>query len=47
MPAVSKKQQRFMQMCLHNPGKARGQCPPKKVAKEFAAADKRARKKGK
>lgn len=36
MPAVSRKQQRFMAMCEHNPGKARGKCPSKKVAHEFA-----------
>lgn len=36
MPAVSKKQQRFMAMCSHNPGAAKGKCPPKKVAHEFS-----------
>lgn len=36
MPAKSKKQQKFMAMCAHNPEKARGDCPPKKVAEEFA-----------
>ena len=36
MPAVSKKQQRFMGMCLSDPSKARGKCPSKKVAREFA-----------
>ena len=36
MPAKSKKQQRFMAMCAHNPEEARGKCPPKEVAKEFA-----------
>jgi len=25
-----------MAMCLVNPKKAKGKCPPKKVAKEFA-----------
>lgn len=36
MPAKTHKQQRFMAMCLHNPSKAKGKCPPKKVAKEFS-----------
>ena len=36
MPAVSKKQQKFMALCSHSPGKARGKCPSKKVAREFA-----------
>lgn len=36
MPATSKRQQRFMAICAHNPGKARGKCPSKKVAKEFS-----------
>lgn len=36
MPAVSAKQQRFMAMCAHSPGKAKGRCPSKKVAKEFS-----------
>lgn len=35
MPALSRKQQRFMAMCYTNPGRAHGKCPPKKVAKEF------------
>jgi hypothetical protein len=34
-PAVSDKQQRFMAMCSHDPGKAQGKCPSKSVAKEF------------
>lgn len=25
-----------MAMCAKNPGKAKGKCPPKKVAEEFA-----------
>lgn len=41
MPAVSKRQQRFMAMCAHTPGKAHGKCPPKKVAKEFSHKPKR------
>lgn len=36
MPAVSKKQQKFMAICAHNPSKAKGKCPPKKVAREFS-----------
>jgi hypothetical protein len=40
MPAVSKKQQRFMALCSHHPEKAKGKCPPKKVAKEFPRAPK-------
>lgn len=36
MPAKSKSQQRFMGMCAHNPEKAKGDCPPKEVAKEFS-----------
>ena len=36
MPAVSKKQQQFMAICAHSPGKARGKCPSKKVAQEFS-----------
>jgi hypothetical protein len=35
-PAVSAKQQRFMGMCAHNPGKASGKCPSHKVAEEFS-----------
>jgi len=38
MPAKSAKQQRFMGMCSTPKGrkKAKGKCPPVKVAKEFA-----------
>jgi hypothetical protein len=36
MPAKTKKQQRFMAMCAHTPSKAKGKCPPKKVAREFS-----------
>jgi hypothetical protein len=36
MPAKSDKQQRFMAMCLYSPGKVKGKCPPKKVAKKYA-----------
>ena len=35
MPAKTERQARFMRMCAHSPGKARGKCPPKKVAREF------------
>lgn len=36
MPAKSKKQQRFMAACAHNPESMKGKCPPKKVAREFS-----------
>lgn len=36
MPAKSPKQQRYMAMCAKSPGKARGKCPSKAVAKKFA-----------
>lgn len=36
MPAKTKRQQKFMGICSHNPEKARGECPPKDVAREFA-----------
>ncbi len=35
-PAVSSNQQKFMAICAHEPGKAKGKCPPKKVAEEFS-----------
>jgi hypothetical protein len=37
MPAKTRKQQRFMAMCSTKKGraKARGKCPPVKVAKKF------------
>jgi hypothetical protein len=35
MPAKTEKQRRFMAMCANNPGKARGKCPSKSVAREF------------
>jgi len=45
MPAKSSKQQKFMAICAHQPGKARGKCPPHKVAEEFShAPPKRGRK---
>ena len=38
MPAKTKKQQQFMGMCSTTGGrkKAKGKCPSRKVAKEFA-----------
>jgi hypothetical protein len=36
MPAKTKRMQRFMGMCAHSPGKAKGKCPPMKVAREFS-----------
>jgi hypothetical protein len=36
MPAVSEKQRRFMEMCLHSPRHAEGECPDHKVAEEFS-----------
>lgn len=36
MPAVSERQRKFMAICAHTPGKARGKCPSKKVAREFS-----------
>lgn len=36
MPAKSRKQQRFMAMCLHSPKHAKGKCPSKTVSKEFS-----------
>ena len=36
MPATSKRQQQFMAICAHQPGKARGKCPSHKVAQEFS-----------
>lgn len=35
MPAVSKKQMRFMRMCKHSPKHAKGKCPSPAVASEF------------
>ena len=36
MPAKTKKMQKFMGLCAHNPGAAHGKCPPRAVAEEFA-----------
>ena len=36
MPAKSEKQRKFMGMCAHGKGQARGKCPSKKVAEEFS-----------
>ena len=47
MPAKSQNQQQFMAMCLHSPAKVKGDCPPKKVAKEFAQKPKDGYTKGK
>lgn len=46
MPAKTEKQRKFMGMCSTPEGrkKAKGECPPTKVAKEFAKK-KRAKKK--
>lgn len=46
MPAKSDKQQKFMGMCSTPEGrkKAKGKCPPKKVAKEFAKKKKGSRR---
>lgn len=38
MPAVSKKQQRFMAMCTHDRVHAYGKCPSEKVSREFSTA---------
>ena len=42
MPSKTKKQANFMRMCASTEGRkaATTKCPPKKVAKEFAHADK-------
>lgn len=40
MPAKTRKQQQFMAICAHTPGKAKGKCPPKKVAREFSRSRK-------
>lgn len=40
MPAKTKKQQQFMAICAHTPSKAKGKCPPKKVAREFSRSRK-------
>lgn len=47
MPSKSAKQHRFMAMCSTGKGraKAKGRCPPKRVAREFVKADARKRKK--
>lgn len=46
MPAKSAKQQRFMGMCSTMEGrkKAKGDCPPMKVAKEFSKKPKKGSK---
>jgi len=46
MPSKTPKQARFMALCASGKGraKAKGQCPPKKVAREFVKADRRSKK---
>jgi len=46
MPAKSRKQQKFMGGCAHNPEQMDKKCPPKSVAKEFAHMPKKLTKKG-
>jgi len=41
MPLKSEQQRKFMAMCLHNPEKAKDNCPPKSVAKKFIHGHKR------
>jgi len=36
MPAKSKKQQRFMAICSHDPKHAQGKCPSQKISREFS-----------
>lgn len=45
LPSKSKAQHDFMAACAHSPSKMKAKCPPKKVAREFLAADKKAAKK--
>lgn len=49
MPSRTEKQRRFMEMCSTREGrkKAKGKCPPQKVAREYRAADRRKARKGK
>ena len=50
MPATSAAQQRYMAMCAHNAGAAKGKCPPQDVAEEFSHKPKggyRSKRKGK
>ena len=46
MPSKTRKQRNFMAMCASSKGraKAKGKCPPKKVAREFVKADKGVRR---
>lgn len=39
MPSKTAKQARFMAMCAHDSGKAKGKCPSASVSKEFNSAD--------
>ena len=45
MPSKTQKQARFMAMCATSKGraKAKGKCPPVRVAKEYARHDRRKR----
>jgi len=36
MPAKSARQQKFMAICSHTPGKSKGKCPSHEVAQEFS-----------
>jgi hypothetical protein len=36
MPAKTAKQQKYMAICAHSPGKAKGKCPSRAVAEEFS-----------
>jgi hypothetical protein len=36
MPAKSQAQQRFMGLCAHHPEQAKGHCPSKEVAMDYA-----------
>jgi hypothetical protein len=46
MPSKTKKQANFMAMCANKKGRAKAtkKCPPLKVAKEFAKADRKKKK---
>jgi len=41
MPSSTPKMAAFMKLCYGSPEKARGKCPPRSVAQEFARADAR------
>lgn len=46
MPAKTRKQQKFMGGCAHNPEQMDKKCPPKSVAREFAHMPKRTKPRG-